>query len=31
MIHWRDPLPAGQRATAAFFFFVPPDFQGTFN
>ncbi len=29
--HWRDALPAGQRATAAFFFFVPPDFKGTFN
>lgn len=30
-IHWRDALPAGQRATAAFFFFVPPDFKGTLN
>ncbi|MCK6369859.1 MAG: hypothetical protein L6Q83_00805 [Gammaproteobacteria bacterium] len=29
--HWRDALPAGQSATAAFFFFVPPDFKGTFN
>jgi len=29
--HWRDALPAGQRAIAAFFFFVPPEFKGTYN
>jgi hypothetical protein len=29
--HWRDALPAGQRAIVGFFFFVPPDFKGTLN
>lgn len=31
MNHWRDALPAGQRAIAAFFFFVTPDYKGTLN
>ncbi|MEO8224490.1 MAG: hypothetical protein ABI661_06770 [Gammaproteobacteria bacterium] len=30
-VHWRNALPARQRAVAGFFFFVPPEFQGTFN
>lgn len=26
--HWRDPLPAGHRATVVFFHFVPADYAG---
>lgn len=29
--HWRDALAPEHRAVAAFYFFVPPDFRGTFN
>jgi len=29
--HWRDALPAGQRAIVCFFHFVPPDFQGSLD
>jgi hypothetical protein len=31
MNHWREALPPGQRAMAAFFFFVSPDYKGTLN
>ena len=31
VLHWRDPLPAGQRAIVGFFFFVPPDFSGSLD
>jgi len=29
--HWRDALPAGQRAVVCFFHFVPPDFAGSLD
>jgi hypothetical protein len=29
--HWRDALPAGQRAVVCFFHFVPPDFKGSLD
>jgi hypothetical protein len=29
--HWRDALPAGQRAVVCFFHFVPPDFTGSLD
>ena len=31
VLHWRDALPAGQRAIVAFYFFVPPEFGGSLD
>jgi hypothetical protein len=29
--HWRDALPAGQRAIVCFYHFVPQDFTGSLD
>ncbi len=31
LLHWREALPAGQRAVVCFFHFVPPDFAGSLD